>query len=97
MVVPLEKAGELLRFDGSLLIDRTRGTVAARSDSEANNMLMLNLAHDIAAGKRTADSARRFYADAAAKALSGKSTPYASGLSFKPLADTGDPDRQTPP
>lgn len=38
---------ELVRFDGSVIIDRTAGEVAARCDMEAMNILTLNLVHDI--------------------------------------------------
>jgi hypothetical protein len=35
--VPVDKADELTRYDGSCLVDRTAGEVAARCDSEAAN------------------------------------------------------------
>ncbi len=89
--VPIDKVSDLARFDGSIIIDRTKGTVAARSDSEANNLLALNLANDIITGKRDVESARRFFSDTAAKALSGKSSDYTSKLLFSTKSDTSDP------
>ncbi len=45
--VPVEKVGELAKFDGSIIVDRTRGTLSARCDSEAHNLVALNLADKI--------------------------------------------------
>jgi hypothetical protein len=45
-------------FDGSILVDRTRGEVAARCDSEAANVLGLNMVHELVTGKRTVEEAR---------------------------------------
>jgi hypothetical protein len=91
--VPLDKVDDLVRFDGSLLIDRTKGTVAARCDHERHNMLALNLAHDIIEGKRDVESARRFFADTIAKQMAGRSSPYTEKLLFSPSASAADPDR----
>jgi hypothetical protein len=92
LAVPVEKVSELARFDGSILIDRTKGTVAARSDKESSNFLALNLADDIINGKRDADSARKFYADTLAKQMSGKSSAYTDKLNFSVTGDTSYPD-----
>lgn len=92
LAVPVEKVSELARFDGSILIDRTKGTVAARSDKESSNFLALNLADDIINGKRDADSARKFYADTLAKQMSGKSSAYTDKLNFSVSGDTSYPD-----
>jgi hypothetical protein len=45
-------------FDGSILVDRTRGEAAARCDSEAANVLGLNMVHELVTGKRTVEEAR---------------------------------------
>jgi len=95
--VPIDKVTDLARFDGSLIVDRTKGTVAARSDSEANNFLALNLANDIISGKRDVESARRFFADTAAKGVSGKSSDYTTKLLFTPKSDTADPGQSISP
>ena len=95
--VPVDKVSDLARFDGSLIVDRTKGTVAARSDSEANNLLALNLANEIITGKRDVESARRFFADTAATSVSGKSSDYTSKLMFSPKSDTADPGQSMSP
>ena len=40
--VPSEKFGELAEFDGSVIVERTKGEVSARCDMEAANILALN-------------------------------------------------------
>jgi hypothetical protein len=50
--VPPEQAHLVAMFDGSILVDRTRGEVAARCDSEAANVLGLNMVPEL--GRRQA-------------------------------------------
>lgn len=91
--VPLDKLDEIGRYDGSCLVDRTAGEVAARCDSEAANTITLNLMHEIIVGKRTVEEARHVYAENMAGYTMGRPAPYAERLLF-PLADGGteDPD-----
>jgi hypothetical protein len=93
MQVPADKVDDLVKFDGSLLIDRTKGTIASRCDRERNNLLALNLANEIVTGKRDSDSARRFFVDTTAKQLAGRSSSYTEKLMFTPSAFGGDPDK----
>jgi hypothetical protein len=58
-----EDADELIQYDGSVILERTKGEIAARCDKEEANFLAINLAHEIATGKRTVDDARKFYAE----------------------------------
>jgi len=44
--VPTTVASDLLKFDGSLVLERTRGELAARCDDERANYLALNLAQN---------------------------------------------------
>jgi hypothetical protein len=97
LAVPIDKLSELAKFDGSLLVDRTKGTLAARGDTEASNFLALNLADDIINGKRDADNARAFFADTLAKQASGKSSSYTSKLNFTVSGDTSYPDMNAAP
>jgi hypothetical protein len=91
--VPVTKAGDLLTFDGSVLIDRTTGELGARCDHEAFNILTLNLAVEILAGSRSVEDARELYAETAAAYVMGRDAPYAERLLFTPPAeDTADPD-----
>jgi hypothetical protein len=88
-----EKASELARFDGSMLIDRTAGEIGARCDHEPYNTLTLNLAVEIIEGKRSVEDARHLYAETAAAYAMGRDAPYAEGLLFSPpTGRTADPD-----
>jgi hypothetical protein len=80
--VPLDKEGEILKFDSALTSDRTAGTLSVRSDSEQANILALNLADEISQGKRTVESARVFMRDTLRKAQAGKSSRYTERLLF---------------
>jgi hypothetical protein len=61
--VPPDKFDELAEYDGSVIVERTKGEIAARCDMEGANILALNLAHEIVTGKRSVKEARKFYAE----------------------------------
>ncbi|SFQ73061.1 hypothetical protein SAMN05421810_11536 [Amycolatopsis arida] len=90
--VPPDACVDLLRFDGSVLIDRTAGELGARCDSEAMNILTLNLAHDIVTGERDVAGAREHYAETAAAYHLGRPAPDAERLRFAVEGPTADPD-----
>ncbi len=90
--VPPEKFDELAAYDGSVMVKRTKGEIAARCDKEGLNFLALNLAHEIVTGKVTADEARKMYGENATKFLMGEVTPLTAGLQFMPGGDTSDAD-----
>lgn len=91
--VPVEKFDEIGRFDGSCLVDRTAGEVAARCDSEAANTITLNLMNDIVTGAKTVDEARKAFAEYASAYMMGRSSPYAERLQFSlPQSGTEDQD-----
>lgn len=80
--IPIEKVEEVTRMDGSCLIDRTAGEATARCDSEWANIITLNMMHEIVTGKKTADEARKAFADAASAYALGRPSPYAERLQF---------------
>jgi hypothetical protein len=91
--VPPSKAGDIIAFDGSVIIDRTAGQVGARCDHEAFNILTLNLVAEIAEGRRSVTDARELYAETAAAYVMGRDAPYAERLHFTPHAEgAADPD-----
>lgn len=91
--VPIDKFDDLANFDGSCIVDRTAGEVAARCDSEWANTLTMNLMHDIVTGKTYAEEAKKTYADQAAAYTMGRSAPYAEEFQFEvPRGGTEDPD-----
>lgn len=80
--VPVEYFDDLARYDGSVIVERTKGTMAARCDKEGANFLALNLAHDIIEGERSVEEAREHYADAIMKMMQGEKPEYLQGLVF---------------
>lgn len=82
--VPDEKIDALKRFDPRVVIDREGRKLSARSESEPLNFLVLNLAHEIIAGRRSVEDARDFYRRTEELAAAGKSSRYLQGLMFAP-------------
>lgn len=93
--IPIEKAGELAKFDGSVNFDRTRGELSARSDDEAMNLVALNLASDIISGKRDANNARLVYGKVAVDFINGNRSVLTQGLQFVGQSNTADADQST--
>jgi hypothetical protein len=93
--VPPGLGDELALFDGSVTIDRTQGTIAARCDKEENNMLALNLAHDIIMNKKTVEEARKSYGEMVMQAKAGNKPEYMKKLMFNAQANAEDPDKVT--
>jgi hypothetical protein len=91
--VPPDKVSDLNRFDGSVVVNRTRGELSARCHDEEANFLALNLAHDIIDGKRTVDDARRYYGQEFLNYRKKAPTPYMQGLKFDAHAGE-DPDER---
>jgi hypothetical protein len=91
--VPPEMTHLIAMFDGSILVDRTRGEVAARCDSEAANVLGINMVHEIVKGKRTVEQARQISTENTVAYNLGRSAPYAERLLFEvPHGGTEDLD-----
>ena len=80
--VPESKVADLIKFDHSLVIDETRGTLASHCGSEGSNTLALNLANEIVTGKRDVASAQDFLKSTLMKSMAGKSSPYMEKLMF---------------
>lgn len=90
---PPETYDDLALYDGSVIVERTKGEMSARCDKEEMNFLAINLAHDVATGARTVEEAREFYAETAMAFMEGESDPYVEGFVFEvPEGGTGDPD-----
>jgi hypothetical protein len=91
--VPPEMVHLIAMFDGSILVDRTRGEVWARCDSEAANVLGLNMVHEIVTGKLTVEEARETSSQHTVAYNLGRSAPYAERLQFDvPEGGTEDVD-----
>lgn len=81
--VPAEKIGALKAFDSRLIVDRGDAELSVRTDSVRTNFLVLNLAHEIASGFRSASAARRVAEKEMRLAGTGKSSRYRDSLLFE--------------
>lgn len=92
--VPVERFNDLAAFDGSVLVDRTKGEMSARCEGEEANFLALNLAHDIVTGRKDVETARRAYGEAMQARRAGNPPEIMRKLTFEvPNGDTGERDR----
>lgn len=81
--VPTGKVGDLAAYDGSLVVDHTRGELTVHCDSERQNTLMLNLANDIVTGQRTVDEALGYHAQVVRGEETHVPEAYPQKLRFK--------------
>ncbi len=92
--VPADKFDDLAEYDGSVIVERTRGEISARCDKEGANILALNLAHDIIKGKKSVEEARQFYAKTMEAVMKGEKPDYTQKLQFEvPNKNVGDTDK----
>jgi hypothetical protein len=92
--VPAGKAADLMQVDGSLIVNRTAGELAARSDSEAHNIAMLNAADAVVKHNYSVRKARDLLTRLVPRASQPELTEK---LQFAiETAPTGDPDRPAP-
>ncbi len=90
--VPTDKFDELAEYDGSVIVERTKGEISARCDKEGANFLALNLADEIVRGKRSVRDARKFYAETVREM---KNPEYMQGFLFQASrAEQGDADQE---
>jgi hypothetical protein len=82
--VPPEKFSDVAKYDGSVIVERTKGEMSALCDMEELNMLAINLANDVVTGKKSVSDARDFYAKTAMVFKQGKMDPYVPKLQFQP-------------
>ncbi len=94
--VPEEQFDDLARYDGSVVVAKTVGEMSARCDKEGANFLAINLANDIAMGKKNVEEARSYYARAIKEMMQGKMDPYLEKLQFSPMSNTKSPDQPAP-
>jgi len=94
--VPPERVDDLLTYNGSLVVDRTRGELSVHCDSERANILALNIADDIARGERTVDQGLGYHAQVVRGTQIGETESYAQKLKFAAAAKTADPGEEAP-
>jgi hypothetical protein len=94
--VPLEMYSTLAEFDGSIVVDRTRGEMSARCGGTSMNFVAINLANDIIKGKYSVDEARAEYTKLYQAYQNGEHPPYTKSFQFEvPKGGTADPDVKT--
>jgi hypothetical protein len=91
--VPTQKIDDLWAFDGSLLLDRTKGEISSRCDQEAMNILALNLADEIIRNKVSISGARKEFLETSRALGAGDRSKFSSQLSFPPQLQTADSDK----
>ncbi|HTY49938.1 MAG TPA: hypothetical protein VMB48_09630 [Steroidobacteraceae bacterium] len=82
--VPASKVAALVAYDGSILVDRTRGEITVHCDTEAANFITLNIAHGIITGDDTAEQAQAHHAQIVEGMRIGEPEEYPQHLVFKP-------------
>jgi hypothetical protein len=92
--VPPDKIGDLVAYDGSLVVDRTRGELSVHCDSEQANILTLNIANDILTGERSVDQALGYHAQVIRGLQIGEPEAYSQKLRFAPTANAADPGEE---
>ncbi|MBC7785720.1 MAG: hypothetical protein H7144_17975 [Burkholderiales bacterium] len=85
--VPPEMVSKIVMYDGSVTVKRTEGLLTARCDKEGANFLALNLAHEIATGKRSVEEARMEYAKQIDMVMKKQPAPLTEKLMFAPMKD----------
>ncbi|MFI5361996.1 MAG: hypothetical protein ACHQ49_08515 [Elusimicrobiota bacterium] len=80
--VPLTEIDALKLFDSRLEVRAISGRIAARTDGEPRNFLLVNLADEIMTGARGVENARAFYRKTEDLAEAGKSSPYMTRFVF---------------
>jgi hypothetical protein len=92
--VPPEKFSDLAQFDGSVIAERTAGELSARCDSEAHNLVALNLAYQVLTGTKSVDDARSAFAEIVMAEKRGDIQPIAQQMQFlSPTSGGEDPDK----
>jgi hypothetical protein len=92
--VPVEMYSQLAEYDGSVIIERTKGEVSARCGGTSMNFVAINLAHDIVTGKKNVEQARDEYAKLYKAHKEGQKPPYTQSFQFDlPKGNTADPDQ----
>jgi hypothetical protein len=94
--VPLDKIGALAAYDGSVVVERTRGEMSARCGGTSMNFVAINLANDIINGTKSVDEARDEYSRLYEAFQQGEKPPYTQAFQFPlPKDDTRDQDVST--
>ncbi len=87
---PIGKIDDVWRYNGSIVLNRTRGEMSSFAENEAMNILGLNLAHSVLTGRLGADAARVTFGKETLNYMNGIKTANTQVLSFGNQFDTAD-------
>jgi hypothetical protein len=87
---PAGKVDDVWKYNGSIVLDRTKGEMSSFADSEAMNVLALNMAHKVMSGSMSADAARITYGKETMNFLNGIDTENTQVLLFGSQYNTAD-------
>lgn len=76
------KVDDIWNYNGSIVLNRTKGEMSAYGENEAMNILSLNLAHDVITGRYSADAARIMFGKETIDYMNGKLTANTGVLKF---------------
>jgi uncharacterized protein YceK len=85
-----DRIQEVLKYNGSIIINRTKGQMSALAENEPMNVLALNLADKVMQGKLTAEQARVTFGKETMDFLNGKKTANTQVLNFGNQFNTAD-------
>lgn len=88
---PMGKIDDVWRYNGSIVLNRTKGEMSSFAENEPMNILGLNLAHQVLTGKMGADAARIKYGKETLNFLNGNRTAFSQVLNFGSQINTADP------
>jgi hypothetical protein len=87
---PTGKIDDVWRYNGSIVLNQTKGEMSSYSENEAMNVLALNMAHKIMSGAMSSDAARITYGKETLSFLNGNKTAYTQVLNFGTQFNTAD-------
>jgi hypothetical protein len=91
--VMIDAYNAIASFNGSVLIDRTKGELSSRSDMEAMNFLAINIAHEIEQDTMSIPLARKLMYIERFNFIGEQVSEYTRGFNFElPQGDQTDPD-----
>jgi hypothetical protein len=94
--VPVACYSDLAAYDGSVVVDRTRGELSARCAGTSMNFVAVNLAHEIVEGRCDVGEARARYTELYQAYQKGEKPPDTQRFAFElPKGGTADPDVPT--
>lgn len=95
--VPDDRLQVLAQFNGSLIVDKTKGELSSRGNREEMNILALNLADQVVRAEMKVNEARKQFANSVSSYEMGNKNQFVSGLLIMHEEGTSNPDRAVHP